>query len=237
MNREKIAKLKAQVDSLQNLIIRAYAKFIFFRPMMINNELNETISKEGKHVGFSQLRNWLYWDFIQELVKLCDDSDSRAPSIRQLKDELTEPETLDVLRRQYSHRTWPAMKGEHFEAAQILQEQEQEELRVSFDQTYQRFQNTSAELLSSSALTGYVTIRDKLIAHNELRKTGEGYAFFDPAVLNLKYGQERQTLEMAREIADDLDLLVRNSSFSWDSFLQQEMKDVCTFWSIKSIEG
>src|SRR5687767_2732557 len=120
MSAQQIAKLRAQVNSLQDLLIRAYAKFLFFRPMMVNNQLNERISREERHVGFSQLRNWLYWDFIQELVKLCDDADRRTPSIRQLKDRLDEPTTLKFLKAQYSRRTWPRMKAEDSEIAQFL---------------------------------------------------------------------------------------------------------------------
>ena len=236
MNAEKMTKLKAQVESLQNLLIRAYAKFLFFRPMMANDSLNERISAEGKHVGFEQLRNWLYWDFIQELVKLCDDADRRTPSIRLMKDALAEPELVAFLKEKYSRRTWPPMEGEDSEIVRLLQTREKEELQLSFDHTYRRFQDLSAQLLSSPALIGYITIRDKLIAHNELRKTDDGYTFFDLKVLKLKYGQERQTLELAREIADDLDSIVRNSSFSWDSFFEQETEDVCKFWDIDTIE-
>ena len=128
------------------------------------------------------------------------------------------------------------MRGEGLQIAQHFQKKEEEELRLEFDETYRRFQDNSTKLLSSDALNGYVTIRNKLIAHNELQKTADGYDFFDVRVLKLKYGKERRTLEMAREVLDDLDLLVRNSSFAWDSFLEQETKDVCKFWNIETIE-
>lgn len=201
--------------------------------MMVNDQLNEKFSNEGKHTGFSQLRNWLYWDFIQELVKLCDDSDGRTPSISQLRKALAEPAIRASLKEQFSHRTWPPMKGNDPSVARYFREREEEELRLCFDETYSRFQRSSAGLLSSNALTGYVTIRDKLIAHNELRKTDAGYTFFDIKVLKLKYGEERKTLELARDVVDDSNLLVRNSSFVWDSFLQQQTEDVCKFWGIE----
>ena len=66
--------------------------------MMVNDRLIERIESEGRGPGFSQLRNWLYWDFIQELLKICDDTDDRAPSIRQLKRELDDTETLRILK-------------------------------------------------------------------------------------------------------------------------------------------
>jgi hypothetical protein len=69
MNKERVAKLEGQVNSLLNLLIRAYAKFLFLRPMMVNDQLNQRISSQERGVCFKQLRNWLYWDFILELVK------------------------------------------------------------------------------------------------------------------------------------------------------------------------
>lgn len=90
--------------------------------------------------------------------------------------------------------------------------------------------------MSSSEFIGFQTIRDKLIAHNELRKTDAGYEFFDIKVLYVKYGQERKLLEVARPIVDDLDLLVRNACFDWTSFFRIQEKDVCKFWGISKIE-
>ena len=90
---DRIVKLQAQVDSLQKLLIRAYAKFLFLRPMIVNESLNQRISAEERGVCFRELRNWLYRDFVLELVKVCDDSDERTPSIRQLKEALADAET------------------------------------------------------------------------------------------------------------------------------------------------
>ncbi len=204
--------------------------------MMVNDRLIERIESEGRGPGFSQLRNWLYWDFIQELLKICDDTDHRAPSIRQLKRELDDTETLRILKEKYSRRIWPHIHGEKRQIAQYFQKREEFELGSAFDDTYRRFKHNSAELLASKALAGYRTIRHKLIAHNELRKSIAGYTFLDLKDLKLKYGQERKLLEMTQSVVDDLDLLVRNSFFVWDSFFEQEKKKVCKFWEIETIE-
>lgn len=117
-----------------------------------------------------------------------------------------------------------------------LYEEEQLVLHNEFDETLRTFGNASDSLLASDALAGYKTIRDKLIAHNELCHTSERYGFFDITVLKLKYGQERELLEQAREIVDAIELLVRTCSFAWDSFVEREIADVCTFWNIDGIE-
>jgi hypothetical protein len=66
---EEVAKLEAEVEALFNLTMRAYEKFIFLRPMLTNQELHDRIGREAKAIGFRQLRNWLYWDLVQELSR------------------------------------------------------------------------------------------------------------------------------------------------------------------------
>ena len=112
------------------------------------------------------------------------------------------------------------------------------QLRSEFRGIYSRFRQHSREMLASNSVGGYKTVRDKLIAHNELRKSPAGYDFFDDfKELNLKYGDERRLLETLRELVEDLLYLVRNIDFSWDTLFRQEEKNVCDFWEIGSIDG
>jgi hypothetical protein len=86
------------------------------------------------------------------LVKVCDDSDERTPSIRQLKEALADAETLRALKEKYSRRA--PLRGLDEQTARYLQEQEQQELQADFDEVYARFQTNADELLASSALKG-----------------------------------------------------------------------------------
>ena len=93
---EQIGKLEAEVEALFDLTIRAYARFIFLRPMLTDQRLHDRIGKEAKAIGFQHLRSWLYWGLVQELTKICSDKDPRSPSIavvtQKLKDiELRKP--------------------------------------------------------------------------------------------------------------------------------------------------
>jgi len=92
-------------------------------------------------------------------------------------------------------------------------------------------------MLSSKAAGGYKTVRDKLIAHNELRQTGNEYGFYDVKELDLKYGDERQLLETVKQLVVDLALLVRKIDFSWDSIVKRETQTVCEFWEIDCNES
>jgi hypothetical protein len=219
---ERIAKLEAEVEALFDLTIRAYARFIFLRPMLVDQELHDRIGKEAKAIGFRQLRNWLYWGLVQELAKICSDKDPRSPSIMRLTEKLKEVE----LRNQLEAK---CLKNNR--------EMGEEPVRVSFNEAYEDFQKRAAEMLSSDSVGGYKRIRDKLISHNELRVSPQsttGYDFFDVKESKLKYGDERKLLETLQALIDNLLLIVRNIDFTWESFFRNEERVARDFWELKA---
>ena len=58
---EQITKLEAEIEALFNLTLRAYARYIFLRPMLVDQSLHDRISQQAKANGFERLRSWLYW--------------------------------------------------------------------------------------------------------------------------------------------------------------------------------
>jgi AbiU2 len=93
-------------------------------------------------------------------------------------------------------------------------------------------------MLSSHSIGGYKTIRDKLISHNELRRSRSsqtGYNFFDVKEAKLKYGDERKLLETLQILVDSLLLIVRNIDFTWDTFFQNEDEVAGDFWQIGAV--
>ena len=70
--------------------------------MFVNESLNQTISLRGQRRRFQPITKLAgTWDFILELVKICDDSDEGTPSIRHLKEALADTETLRILKEEY----------------------------------------------------------------------------------------------------------------------------------------
>jgi hypothetical protein len=217
---EQIAKVEAEVEALFNLTIRAYERFIFLRPMLTNQELHDRISKEAKGIGFRQLRNWLYWALVQELIKICSDNDPRSPSIATVTRKLEDVE----LRNQLEHK-----------CVKKNREMGETEVQASFDRAYSDYLTRAGEMLSSHSVDGYKAIRDKLISHNELRQSlqsASGYDFYDVKDAKLKYGDERKLLETLQVLVDHLLFIVRNVDFCWDSFFRNEEKVARDFWQL-----
>ena len=189
---------------------------------MVNAALIARYGTSGKRAGFEALKNTLYWAFIHEFVKICEDHDDKSPSIKRVWCELKHPVTLKHFKDAYSRR------------AHLLFESEQES-RADFRKIFIRLCDNADKLLNSASLKSYRTIRDKLIAHNELRAENKKYAPFDIRVLGLKYGEEKLLLLLAKEVMDDLNSLVKNSSFTWDSFFAPEERDALAFWEIETL--
>jgi hypothetical protein len=219
---EQISRLEGEVEALFDLTLRAYARFIFLRPMMRNQDLLDRIGKQTKGVGFRRLRNWLYWALVHELAKICSDKDPRSPSIAKMTRKLKDAE----LRTQLEAK---CLKNNR--------EMGEEPVRASFNEAYEDFQKRAEEMLSSQSVGGYKKIRDKLISHNELRLSPEsrtGYDFFDLKEAKLKYGDERKLLETLQLLIDHLLLIIRNVDFSWDTFFRNEDEVARDFWELSS---
>jgi hypothetical protein len=219
---EQVAKLEAEVEALFNLTIRAYERFIFLRPMLANQELHDRIGEEAKAMGFRQLRDWLYWGLVQELSKICSDRDDKSPSIRTVTRKLKDVHLRSELEEK---------------CVKNNREMGEAEVRASFNRAYSDYQTRAEEMLSSHSVGGYKTIRDKLISHNELRRSQRsptGYDFFDVKDAKLKYGDERTLLETLQVLVDHLLLIVRNIDFSWESFFRDEEQVARDFWELNA---
>jgi hypothetical protein len=228
--------LARKVDSGFTVFLRAYALHLYVRPMMGNAGLIARYGTPERQAGFNELRNALYWTVILELTKICDDRDQRTPSIFNFRDAFRDSRLLEQLEALYAPLRLPQLPGESTEKWRLLAEQESAQRRLEFNRRLQETLAACDELLASPVLAGYKTIRNKLIAHNELIPTAAGtYSFFEIQELKLKYGDERRLIELAQKAFDGLNSVVRRASFSWDSFFNPEERDVKGFWDIDEL--
>ena len=213
-----IAKLESEVEALFNLTQRASARFHFLKPMLDNRKLIDRIESENKGEGFNQLRSWLYWALVLELSKLCRDNDERSPSIHAIRNRLANDAALvQALEDKYAKNN-----REMFDEAT---------LRAEFRNICERFEKAADEMLGGRVAGGYRTIRNKLIAHNELRKDGQ---FHDVKDEGLKYGDERALLKRLQELVTDLATIVRNVDVEWSTGDRWDDEIASTFWELDS---
>jgi len=219
MIEQQLTKLRGHMDRLFDLAIGAWERAKLLEPMMRDDELNKRIGRERKGAAFSRLRIFLYWDLINEIVKLTSDDSERCPSIRNIVAMLKRPGIREELRAIYSKPITPAfIGGDVLSAAdrEMILNGDRLELEREFDNLFQRTVDATELLLSSSTVVAYQVVRDKLIAHNEVMHVPPKYEPVDISKFGLKFGEERKVLKQATEIVDNLYSLILRTSFDWD---------------------
>lgn len=179
------------------------------------------------------IRHVLYWSFVQELVKIVADENCRVPSIHNLRDHLADRQVKTALQKKYSAWGFPAKEADTPDANEFWKSIEmQHELdgQRAFELLYDKAMKDSEELLKSAALASMKEVRDKLLAHNELKFQDGSYRFIDIQSYGLKYGDERVLLEKASRVFDGFFALVSRATFEWDCFNAMIELDAKQFW-------
>lgn len=232
-------RMAARVDELVGFLLHAYSLAMFLRPMRRNLEL---IGRFGppKRAGFEQLRATLYWNLVLEIMKLIADADwqGRTASVPVVMRQLRRDRELRTyLLRLYSRARLPRVKGESREQWQRLCRRERAEFRKNFWTTYARLRANVTALKRNAVFRAFKKVRNEKLAHHQVVTPTGQIRRIDLGKLKLKIGDEMVLLEKAREIADDMSSITRRGSFSWDSYLKQEERDVCAYWDIESLDG
>ena len=224
MNKDGLRKLAAHVDSLLELYMGAAAQIALLRPIMGDADLIAKLSSGKKAAGFKTLRWVLYWNLINELVKITSDtSDSGVPSILSVVNRIRSVATRDLLKAQYvqSHQSsWPI--------------DENTKWATEFDRIYEKILQQTDELKESQSVKGYGTIRDRLLAHYQLSQSGDGYKPINISSLGLKYGEERKVFREIQLLICDLNSIIRNASFTFNQFEESVHADAVAFWESRN---
>jgi hypothetical protein len=114
---------------------------------------------------------------------------------------------------------------------------EESELRAEFNHLYSKYLRRAKKILSSQSVGGYKTIRDKLIAHNELRWSKKGYDFPDVRDAKVKYGDKRRLLSKLQGLVKLLLIIVRSVDFEWGTSVSIEEKAARKFWDLRAPPG
>lgn len=233
---EFVKRLEGEVEVLFELTCGAYADYLFLRPMLNSKALNWRMERTAKAPSFKRLRMLLYWNLILELVKITDDRDNRgrATSVRSVCDQLeSNPGLQAFLEERYSQSTTPY--GDRLDPAleSAIRIEEEREKREEFKSRLDRVLKDKSRACSSPAFCSYKRIRNKRIAHTDLREIEGGFALFDVANEELKFGREREHLEMIMLIVSDLLGIVRRVEFSWESLKQIHSADALAFRGIE----
>jgi hypothetical protein len=228
-------KTVANAEHLLDGFIALRERYAFLHPMIFDKELVQTRGSGPRGRGFETLRQSLLLTCIQDIAKLTLDRDRRAPSLANIASSLADSGFRNDLRERYS--VWPSVRSDPdkfknpalLQAVKALEVRETQERRTAFNDAYKKFSAKWGALKDSSILQSFVTIRDKVTAHTELRFENAQYKPLDISTLGIKYGDIKSVIEQVQDVVALAGVIVRNSSFDWDSLILDAA--VKSFWT------
>jgi hypothetical protein len=230
----QIQKLEAHASHLLDAFIGLRERYAMLEPMLFDPAINKLRGDKDQARGFQILRNALFLSCAQDIAKLAMDSDKRTPSIRNLAAGLEDDEVRAELEDRYAIWVSPSAKAESdpdiAAALRRMEERERLERREQFREHYTELQELWSELSTSPAMTGFLTVRDKVSAHTEVRLVADKYQLVDIGALGIKWGDLRKCMENMQRAVELLGLIVRNAGFAWDSLDAQLSKAAEKFW-------
>jgi hypothetical protein len=230
----QLEKLEAYASHLLDAFILLRERYAVLDPMLFDKDVVARHGAKDRARGFNILLNSLFLSCAQDIAKLSMDDDERAASIRNLVRAVTEDKVRGELRARYAK--WaisPVSEAdpEIVAALKKMQVQEHSERGQHFDELYCEMNELWERLSTSPEMKAFLTIRDKVSAHSEVRYSADKYQFVDISKLGLKWGDLRKTVDTMQRLVELQGLLVRSAGFAWEMLDEQLATASKQYWN------
>jgi hypothetical protein len=232
----KIEKLEAHASHLLDAFIGLREKYAMLDPMLFDPDTNKNRGSGEQARGFQILRNSLFLSCAQDIAKLTLDADKRTPSIRNLLCALDEAALVSELEDRYAIWVIPSVDEETdpviATALKRIEERERAERREQFREHLAELRELWAKISTAPAMMGFLSVRDKVSAHTEVRFVADKYQLIDIGTLGIKWRDLRLSIESMQRLVELIGLIVRNAGFAWDSLDHQLSIASKSFWGV-----
>jgi hypothetical protein len=240
--RKQINKLQAHASHLLDGFLGLREKYAMLEPMLFDHGVVGKYGTGKKARGFEVIKNALFFACAQEIAKLSLDNDDRCPSIKNVVDKLHSEPLLNELREQYAvwdidpdiEETDPDNLPALTAALKAMTQREEAERRIKFDAHVAQLRTKWETLSDSPVLMAFKTIRHKISAHTDVHLINGEYKLVNIGELGIKWGDLKDTIEALQELVELISLIVKSSSFAWDSLDDQLSKTASGFWNVQS---
>lgn len=213
---DQIKKCREYLKHLTDSYLIMKQKYYLLHPMIFNNDL---ISKNQSY-AFKFLRDTLFFNCVLDIVIMTKDTDKRTPSIEKIKNKL---ENQDFVKQLLEDFLFPIYGDVELES----------KYRQDFTTKLNHVNIMINDFFNSKQFKCFVDIRDKRIAHRELKKTEIGYEILDINSMNLTWNEFVDSIERIENILLDLNLIIRGL-YKVDMRKEHCEKIKFDFWKIEA---
>ncbi|WBS04649.1 hypothetical protein OU994_10390 [Pseudoduganella sp. SL102] len=230
----RVAKLDAHASRLLDAFLILRERYAMLHPMLFDERVPAGYGSGQRTWGYQILRHSLFLSCCQDIAKLVMDDYERTPSIRKLVASLVNDDVRSTLKAQFCDVSPAVMRQEPDEGlAALLRDMDAREALergVEFDRHYSDLVSAWDRLSVSATVKGFVTIRDKVSAHNEIQYRDDAYVFFDVASAGIAWGDLNRTIREMQHVVELLGLVIRGAGFAWEALDGQLQRAAAGFW-------
>jgi hypothetical protein len=231
---ERVRKLEGHAAALLDSYRGLRQSFALLEPLLPTAALSQTLGSGSSREGFAALRQALFLGCALDVWKLCLDADCRTPSITRLVEDLGgAPEVVAALRCRAAHFRLPRQPGDEPDEASLRQfeQGEQDQRAAAFDGQLDGLRKDWAALRAGALLSPFAVLRDKYIAHLELRFTNGAYAPIELRDVGLQWSDLGRAIVAMEPLVRGLGSVVRSSVFDMAGAVAHFEKVRDDFWT------
>ena len=230
-----LEELEAQASQLLDGFIGLRETYALLDPMLFDRETISSRGSFGQRNGFLMLRRSLLLACVQDIGRLCLDSDEHAASIPRLVAKLRNQPLRDELKRRYCLCGGePARTESDPDIIRLLADIAQREQTArgdEFDRHFARLLTSWDALSSGSALAKSLTVRDQVSGHTRDHSGRYRYQLVDITRLGIDLTGLQPTIQAMQEPVALIGLMVQAAGFSWESLSRQLADAAQSFWA------
>lgn len=203
-------KKKAHLEHITSAFHGLNEKYSLLEPMLFD----EHLARKYNNYGYTVIRQSLFFNCVMDIVNIVKQIDARTPSIEGISEIFSNDGIIKVLHDNIVYSD--AFKGiEYYEKSQSS----------AFNINVKKTKEAIKNLLQLEIYKSFVTIRDKRIAHLELKHENEMYKLLDISTLNLKWTDLKIIIDRLKIIVKNLNIILTGVNIADRDQINQKMKN------------
>ncbi|MCX8789130.1 AbiU2 domain-containing protein [Vibrio parahaemolyticus] len=233
----RVKKVRAYSTAMISRLIIADRKLALLNPLLNDSDLiHKWDHSYGGH-GLELMRITMYLDIVRELAAISFDRGNTSPSIFNILELISSKPLLEALKRNYCKPTTITWVNDVDPESRAFWEERHKERDLGdksqrFDEHYHKAKKLFSELKGKALHHKIRNVRNKLVAHYEMRQDGTEPRLADPKDFNLKWGDVESYFEELKPIIVELVLLISNEAYALDLFREDHERISRDFWKL-----
>jgi hypothetical protein len=186
--------------------------------------------------GVKIIRMALYTKIITDMYAILFDKDKKSGSLNNIISGLEDAGVIKELRSRFCLPSGVNIVTDHTEdeidsLTKRLQEEDRSRKEEMFDRVLPSVVSGYKAFVESELALRIKSARSKIYAHKEIHSILGERKYYDAADLGLRYDDAEKLLSEAQILIFDANLLLKNSSYSLDSFLNHHKVVAKEYWA------